>query len=493
MRCEKEKYRTLFEHTPVGLGIADIEGNLLAFNEAMMKPGKYTREDVQEINNVANLYASEEERARVLEIARTQGYLHQHEVRFLRKDGTTYDARLSLTPVQIQGRPCWQALVEDVTQRKQTEHELVRLERLRALGEMGQGVAHNFNNLLVGVLGYAQLIQMRNPDKEIAGHAQQIVESALRAKALVERLNRAVLQRDGRETREERVPVQKVMEDAIEDTRPRWKDETEARGIQVEICLDIKNNIPPVKGTRTGLYDILVNLIFNAVDALPEGGSIFLRAWLSENQIKLAVSDTGIGMTEETRKRIFEPFFTTKANIGTGLGLSTVHNTVVSWGGSVEVDSTPAKGTTISLSLPVWADAERPPENTPIQECQGKILVVDDEKIVRRYLHTILSGTHLVEAVNNGQQALEKFASNRYDIALIDLGMPDLPGNLVGQEMKKMDPDIVTVLITGWTPEENDSRLEAFDFVLLKPFEKESVFEVVRKALGHRHPTDRPL
>jgi PAS domain S-box-containing protein len=731
LRESEGKCRQLFEKMPIGLGFAELDGTLIEFNDAMLEPGGYTREDILKIGNVAELYYDSDERTRILKIAEKEHCVHNEEVRFKRKDGTPYDALLSLTPVQLEGRPCWQAMVEDIsnrkraeetlreseeswrslvenaqdiimtvdvdgtilfinrtvsglrvdqtigtkifdyilpeyhlevrecvrqviqtgdvdsyeiagtgpdsttswyrtrvgpimrndeivalslittditknkvaeqalrdseghyrdmyenapiayfgvdkegtiqmanrragellgyglerlvgrpvlelykdtpsgkekalrvlqqfqdgreihdeelemcgaegqtiwvsltvlplrnsegevvasrsmaidiTHRKQTEREFIRLERLQALGEMGQGVAHNFNNLLVGVLGYAQLIQMKSEHDEINNFAEHIVDSAMRAKELVERLNRAV-QGEKKESIQQVHVVETVLE-AIQESRPRWKDESEASGIFIEVDTDLQD-VPSVAATRSGLQDILINLIFNAVDALPEGGTITVTTNTMENIVLVTVGDTGVGMDEETKRRVFEPFFTTKADIGTGLGLSAAYSTMARWGGNVEVDSSPENGTTVGLQLPVWESVEEEVTSTQASVRPANILVVDDDQMVRQYLQNVLSEVHKVDIAQDGQQALEYFRDRKYDVALVDLGMPGMRGDRVVEEMKRLDATIASILITGWAPEHNDPRVVVFDFQLQKPFaDLQSIYEIVGKAV----------
>ena len=180
----------------------------------------------------------------------------------------------------------------------------------------------------------------------------------MRARDLVHKLHLSVRTRR-EEERLHPVAVDQVVQQAVQSARPRWKDEPEAHGIAIEMVTQW-GGVPPIQGTEAGLHEILTNLIFNAVDAMPDGGTITLRTQRVEDQVQIVFSDTGIGMDEATRLRIFEPFFTTKMDIGTGLGLSTVYNTVTRWGGTIEVDSAPGEGTTFTLRFPV-GDEEKTP------------------------------------------------------------------------------------------------------------------------------------
>ena len=363
----------------------------------------------------------------------------------------------------------------DITRRKQAEDEMVRLERLRALGEMARGVAHNFNNILVGVLGYAQLIQMRSHDPEITQYATSVVESAMRARDLVHRLNQAV--RGEVDGDIKAVHINEVVREAVEASRPRWEDESQAKGITINLVSDL-DEVPPIRATQSGLYDILINLLLNAVDSLTEGGSITIRTRSVGERVELTVSDTGIGMEEKMRSRVFEPFFTTKMNVGTGLGLSTVYGTVTRYGGQIDIASSPGKGTTFTLLFPIWMELEDTEGKAP-----QRILIVEDKEVVADVLSNLLSKNSEVDTILDGTEALKTFAPGRYDVALIDLGLPGTPGDQVARKMKNLDPSIATILITGWELSDEDPRLSAFDFRLKKPFnELKKVEDAVAKA-----------
>jgi signal transduction histidine kinase len=362
----------------------------------------------------------------------------------------------------------------DITQHKQMEKAQIRTQRLRAVGELAAGVSHNLNNILTGVLAPAQLIQLKTGDPDLLREVGDIIASARRARDLVHRLHLSV--RGVEEDSLQSVPVNQVVQEAVQAARPRWKDEAESRGLAIEVVTRLQD-VPPIQGTASRLHDLLTNLLFNAVDALPEGGTITLETQPAEGEVQLTCRDTGIGMDEATSMHVFETFFTTKMDVGSGLGLSTGYNTVQQWGGQIEVESAPGAGTTFTVRLPVWTEplveAETqeggaPGRGAPGQK--GRLLVVEDDKGVQDVLDRFLSVDHEMEIVSNGEEALARFAPGRYDAVLVDLGLPGLAGDQVVQEMQRLDPLVSTVLITGWELESADPRLSVFDFHLQKPF-----------------------
>lgn len=384
-----------------------------------------------------------------------------------------YDVRVYPSP---EGILC---IARDITEHKQMEQELIRLERLRAVGELSAGVSHNLNNILTSVLGPAQLLKRKTDDPELLREVDDIVTSAVRARDLVHQLHLSV--RNIEEEPLQPVSIIKVLGEAVQTSRPRWRDETEALGRTIEVLIHGKD-VPPIQGTEAGLHDILLNLIFNAVDALPEGGTITIEAQHIGDQVEVVFSDTGKGMEEEVRRKVFEPFFTTKMDIGTGLGLSTVWNTVNGWNGSIAVESEPGEGTTFTLRFPVWTEkvAETPEKAAgalPIHS--GRILVVDDDEAVCSLLSRLLGEQHEVETTTDGRQALDRFAPGKYDVAMIDLGMSGMPGDRLLREMRQIDPSVATVLITGWDLPDTDTRVILFDFWVQKPFEDLDEVETV--------------
>ena len=371
----------------------------------------------------------------------------------------------------------------DVTEHQRMERELVRMERLHAIGELAAGVAHNLNNMLTTVLGPAHLLLRYSDDPRIRREAEAILASGQRARDLVLRLNLSV--QGTAAERLQDVLVNNVVQAVVQAARPRWKDAPEARGIRIEVVTDLAE-VPPVWGTETGLHDVLLNLLVNAVDAMPHGGTITLGTQQVGETVQLTIRDTGIGMDEKTRQRVFEPFFTTKMDVGTGLGLSTTYATLTSWGGSIEVESSPREGALFVLRLPISRETEAPAAARPAQRRSrpGKVLIVEDDEGIEQLLMQLLTGEHEVGTTRSGREALEGFAPGRYDVALIDLGMPGMPGDQVARELRLADPFLATVLITGWLLREDDLRLDVFDFQLPKPFDDlERVEDVVVRAI----------
>ena len=359
LRESEQQYRTLGETIPYGVWLTDAIGYCTYVSVSFLEMAGMTMEQVQEFGWLHLLPPEEVQPTKEhwLQCVQT-GEDFEREHRFRQVDG-------SFRNVLAIGRPIrddtgkitkWVGLNLDISERRKTEQELIRLERMRASGELSAGVSHNLNNILTSVLGPAQLLKRMTDDPKLLREIEDIVASATRAKDLVRNLHQSARTVEGAKL--EPVRVDSVIREAVQATRPRWKDESEARGVAIEVETQL-GDVPTVRATESGLHEILMNLLFNAVDALPEGGRITAGTRSAGDRVELSLSDTGVGMDEATRSRVFEPFFTTKAEVGTGLGMSTAHAAVTRWGGTIDVESMPEEGTTFTIRLPVWEEAGR--------------------------------------------------------------------------------------------------------------------------------------
>ncbi len=373
-------------------------------------------------------------------------------------------------------------MASDLQRSRQT---LVESEKLRALGEMAAGVAHNFNNLLTVVVGNAELINLHDdiPD-QIRQETRGILESARRCSAIVRRI-----QTFGRPIDlavQESVNLSELCRDVVELTRPKWKTESERDGRRIRVDTNLAV-VPSIQSQSSAWEEILSNLIFNAVDAMPDGGLITLSTHVAGAELVLEVRDSGTGMDAATQQRIFEPFYTTKGQqAGTGLGLSTVWGLIRHLGGRIEVDSTVGQGTVFRLfaSLDKETTAESAMAQNPTQSNGSilDILVVDDEPQVLELIPPLLEG-HIVVTARGGSVGLEIASSRPFDVILSDWVMDEASGLEIAAAARVQNRDVVIVLMTGW---EFDAQQvnggDLVDLVLAKPFERETVIEHVQRA-----------
>ncbi len=371
----------------------------------------------------------------------------------------------------------------DTSEREQRQEQLIRLERLRVQGDLTAGISHNLNNILTGVLLPAQMLKRLLGKERERQEVDDIIQSAQRAGDLVQRLQRSSGQPQVGLLQP--VQIKKVVEDAVQTTRPRWRDEAEGQGIDIEIELNVPDDIPPICGEESGLHEMIVNLLLNACDAMPAGGRIGVDCRVAAGKVCVGVSDTGIGMDDETIPHISDPFFTSKNTVGSGLGLSTLRAMVEQWNGHVEVSSVLGEGSTFVLHLPIWRSVETRTDGGDIGMDAMRairVLVVDDEEVVRESLRRLFANVERVEIADSGTEALAVFAPGRFDVALIDLAMPGMPGDRLAHELRRLDPHIGLVLMSGLEVPEGDRRRERFDVFLQKPCAVGQIFAGLARA-----------
>ncbi|MEM0961952.1 MAG: ATP-binding protein [Bacteroidota bacterium] len=365
--------------------------------------------------------------------------------------------------------------------------EQTRRRRMEMLGRMTMGVAHDFNNLLTSVIGHAELLRSDLVRLHASGdehaHLRALEGAARDGAALVRKIQQYI--RDEKEERAEPVSLHEIAQEVVTLTRPYWYNEPRRQGISIQVETDIRM-VPPILGTPTELREVLVNLVLNAVQAMPAGGTLTLRtAQHGPKAAAIEVSDTGVGMTESVRRRIFEPLFSTKGSNGSGMGLTMSQGIVQEHNGRIEVESEPGRGTTFRLVFPfstgevVAPEAEAP---TPAEESAGsRLLVVDDEPMVRTVTSKLLRlRGHQVDAVDGGPAALEALASGlTVDLVVTDLSMPEMSGRELAAQIRQRYPDLPVLLLTGDTDAEADSQDIAA--VVKKPFELDDLDAAVRE------------
>jgi signal transduction histidine kinase/ActR/RegA family two-component response regulator len=376
-----------------------------------------------------------------------------------------------------------------IAEQEKLRAQCAQLEKLSALGELASGVAHDFNNILSGILGRAQLL-LRTDDAETIRHGLAIiVKMAEDGAKTVKRIQDFARQRRHHERKP--VSVDQILWDAFEITRPRWKDDAEAKGAHIQFDLEPRS-FATVLGDESELREVLINMIFNAVDALPHGGRIRLASETLGEEVIISLSDTGIGIGPEIISRIFDPFFTTKEHSGLGLGLAISYSIIQRHGGRITVESEPGRGTTFRISLPIArfsAQTAGPEAVARASAEKAHILVVDDEDYVRELLCDILSSEgHMVTQAESARRALELFERYRFDAVFTDIGMPEMNGWELARRVRAIDDEIPIALITGWGEMigEEEREKEGIDWVVAKPFQVDQILDLASQALERR-------
>ena len=415
------------------------------------------------------------------------------EYRFKTKKGYVTLSCISLTEKQDGKAVRLVGILQDITERKQIEAERLRASKVESLSILAGGIAHDFNNLLAGILGITQLLIKRTSDAKFRKRLKIIEEAALDGAEMVKRMQGFA----GATRTTEKKPLQlnQVVTDAVEVTRPSWEEETKARGVKIKLETQLRN-LPLVSGNASELKELLVNLILNSMQAMPKGGTLSIATSTSGNQVSISIADTGVGMSSEVKQKIFDPFFTTKGEHGTGLGLSLAYGIVTSHGGEILVDSQEGQGTKFTIVLParVTPGSPHPPEMTPSKRGPRKILVIEDDPIVREAIIALLTEQgHLVMGAADAEEGLELFNPEYFELVLVDLGLPGMNGWQVAQEIKQLSKDTVVGLITGWGAQISlqEAKSRQVDFVLAKPVDANDLESAVQAALASRKPSSQ--
>ncbi|MBI3741468.1 MAG: response regulator [Chloroflexi bacterium] len=367
------------------------------------------------------------------------------------------------------------------------QEQLIQSSRIRAVGQLSIGATHSLNNSFAAVLGRAQLLAERTRDDEVRGELQEIQRTAATGAQVVRRL-----QEFARAPREEKfIPtdVNALMREAAEITRFYWRDQAESRGVVIDVVKDF-SDVPPVLAHPRELREVMVEIILNAIEAMPRGGLITLSTQRKANNLVVSITDTGEGMPEATRRRVFDSFFTTKGDTHSGLGLSIAARVIAQHNGRFEVTSQVERGTTFAITLPVLQGATEEPKKTTLTPSEAaNILIVDDEPTIRDVVAKFLAfrGHHVVVA-SSGAEGLTRFKENKFDLVVTDLGMPGMSGWEVAREIKKIKPKVLVVLMTGWSADLDSRKVKesGVDRVVHKPFEVDDVLDLVGEAVALR-------
>ncbi len=383
-------------------------------------------------------------------------------------------------------------LEQTLAELQETQQQVIQQERLRALGTMASGIAHDMNNGLSLILGYGDMLLSnvaKFPDgSKERGQLESVVRAGWDNAAMVKRLREFYRPCA---TCEERQPVDlnELVGQTITLTAPRWQAEAEARGVTIRIATEL-GAVPLIAGAQEELREVLTNLIFNAVDAMPRGGELCFRTREMGAQVRLEVSDTGTGMADATRRQCLEPFFTTKGDSGSGLGLAMSYGIIRRHGGDITVESRVGHGTTFTLHLPVPEEAVQPltpPPHRPMRPL--RVLVVDDQagicEIVSAYL---AEDRHIVETASGGRQAMAKFLSGHFDLVITDRAMPEFNGDELAAAIKRMQPHEPVIMLTGFADllQELGERTECVDLVVSKPARLEDLRRAIRAVFPGR-------
>jgi len=478
----------VLDFMPQGICILDTEGRIVRINRSLQKiqgeklseiMGRSPAVFFQDPANFEKLLARASES--------DAGQVEKTDVSLMNSTGESYLADINLVRLVEEGRAVGYLLViEDITRKKAFSDKIIQSEKLAALGTMAGGVSHDFNNLLMAILGHIQLILPRIEDEDIQRRLQNMEKAVYDGSNTVRRLQRFTERERDPKAAAPTVDIQEAVKDVVELTRPRWKNLMERSGRTIDIQMNLTPNCFAAINA-SDLKEILTNLLLNAIDAMPQGGIVTFGSHCQGEQIFLEVGDTGIGMSKDVAERIFDPFFTTKGIGNSGLGLSVSWSLISRYGGDIQVKSKPGKGTTFIIRL---ARAEAAKAQLVSKTGEGSssyrlLLVEDDPEILNLLRDMLRLKGHRVVAMSDGERALELIDSSNFDLVLTDLGMPVISGWEIAKRAKAKNPKMPVVMITGWGAQYEDVELASrgVDLILAKPLSWDKLLSSIEKLL----------
>jgi PAS domain S-box-containing protein len=494
---ELVKIRTALDNSSDAIAMTDINLKIVYQNQSFLDLFGYT---VDEINRkgIINVYKGVDVIDNALQVLQS-GKRWEGEIRTQSKDGRERTCLLSTSPIldDKDNAIGYFSIHTDITDRKRMELQLLQSEKLKSLGELAAGVAHDFNNVLAAILGRAQLLKMivepppgkeekRKSAFELKKGLEVIEQASLDGAETVRRIQEFARRRD-EDKHFTTVDLNEIIDNALDFTRMKWKDNAESKGIKISIQKEF-STLPTTSGSASELREVFTNLINNSIDAMPQGGSIKMKTFKEDSHISIKVEDTGVGIPKTMRDRVFDPFFTTKGVQSSGLGLSVSYGIINRHRGTISADSIEGKGTTFTIKLPISEKVIETEQVKPIPEEQrkAKILVIEDEENVRDILSAILiEGGHQVETAIDGSQGIEMFEKKEFDLVFSDLGMPGMSGWQVAEKIKSINKNVPVALITGWNVEQKESEMResGVDLIVYKPFEVKQVFKLVQEGM----------
>ncbi len=491
------RYTKLFKNLPVGVYRTDYEGNIIECNPALLEMFGYTEEELKKLK-AQDLYVNPKNREEFIKRLQKEEIIRGNEEEYRKKDGTTFWGENVTRGIKDkQGKIKYlEGIIMDITKEKILQEQLIQAQKMEAIGRLTGSIAHDFNNMLTPIMGFSDLILSKfELDETQRLYIEEIRKSAQRA-ALLTRQLLAFSRRQFLSP--EILHIDKVISDIGEMLK-------RLLGEDIELEIRFEKDLWPCKADKTQIQQVIMNLAINARDAMPRGGKLKIKAEnvlidreytevhpeaKTGNFILITIEDTGIGIDKEIMKYVFEPFFTTKpAGQGTGLGLSVVYGIVKQHGGWINLYSEKGKGTSFKIYLPAHLDADKgvkskEEESLSIKGKGQKILVVEDEEGVRKFISTILNKNNYkpLEA-ENAKQAIEIFEKEEIDAIICDIILPDKSGIEVAKEFISKKPDLKVIMSSGYANREKELReiKEKGWYFLQKPYTSSKLLETLMK------------
>jgi len=500
LKESEEKYQNLIENANDAIYCTDKEGIIISFNKKAESMFGYSCDEVLGKSFLMLIPTSTREvRTKLLDNMKTKEKRSRSEKPteeiMLGKNGQRFPVEITVSIMGLGEESIITSIIRDISERKNIEKRLLQSEKLKSLGELAGGVAHDFNNVLAAILGRAQLLKMivdSPPSKKerrksvlVLKKGLEVIERAsLDGAETVRRIQEFARRRDD-DKHFANVDITEIIEDSIEFTKIRWKNEAESKGIKIDIQKEF-STLPTTTGSAAELREVVTNMINNAVDAMPQGGAVTIKTSMEDNHILIKVEDTGVGIPQAIRDRVFDPFFTTKGPQSSGLGMSVSYGIINRHRGTMAINSAEGEGTTFTIKLPISEKIVK--EEKPISDKQKKarILVIEDDEDVSDLLSAILTeGGHEVETASDGSTGIKLFKEKEFDLVFTDLGMPGMSGWQVAEKVKSINRRVPVTLITGWNVDLKQSEMKknGVDLIAYKPFEVKQVFKLVQDGM----------
>src|SRR3989344_3801867 len=499
LSASEQRHRELFENANDGIAVIDKNGIIVDVNKRFCDTHGFGKNVLAGthfgILEVKDNEGEKEERMRRIQ----SGESFVYEATHYKRDGSTILFEVSSKAINIGGELYIQSFYRDITEKKQLQEQLLQSQKMESVGTLTGGIAHDFNNIIAIILGHISLLNdCAGLDDKAKQRVRVIENSARKAGQIVSKLMSF-----SRKASFEILPVN--LNNIIKDTVELC--ETMARSRKVAIKMETGDNIHHIHADSNQMEQVLMNLFVNAMDAMPDGGTIIIRTEFVEIErnnhvhpllssgkyILMKVTDTGTGIPEEIKDKIFNPFFTTKGpGMGTGLGLAMVYGIVKEHKGVLNVKSKTGKGTAFEIYLPPSDAAihELAKTSDYLLTANARILVVDDEKDMLNFMKEIIEGAgYKLLIADNPYYALEIFGevADNIDLVITDIVMPLMDGRKLIKHFKTFKPAIKAIAISGYDAarNRNDADIDAF---ISKPFEKDSLLSAIRKVLGAELP-----
>lgn len=493
-----DRWRPYFEEPLTDIGmVIDMEGRVIDANQIACRSLGYSKHELLH-HTVADLVPSpsgREDQALLRNVLAgiMAGQITRFESVVMSKNGRVFPAEVNAHFVNG-NPPVIISTMRDLTERRRAETQLVQAERLHALGEMAAGVVHDINNLLTAALGPIELILSTTKDPASLRLLPSVQQALLDGAQTVRRIQDFARQNVGSQFTE--VNVTTLARDAVELIRPRWQTQARQEGIPFEVNVHGADDAS-IWGSPAELREMLINIITNAIDAMPKGGRVDVTVDHDGPNVILRVADTGVGMPSDVIERIFDPFFTTKGARGSGLGLSVVYGIIARHRGEIAVNSVPGQGTTFTITLPEIS-AESAPAPTSAAPPSGteqpaareaapsgrlRVLVVDDQLAVATVLQLMLElDNHYVRICESGPAAIEALHEEPFDVVCTDINMPGMTGWEIAHRIKLEFPNMRIAFVTGWSDSYDPTELQqkGVDYILRKPYQIRDVENLIQ-------------